>query len=316
MDFFDRLNPELKAQIELYPNTHYFDLDLFTNHPQQLHQQRLAFVKANPVAKPQNVLTSDIYIHSSLDNAPLRLHIYQHKENSTEQVLMYFHGGAYLYGLPEQADEFLYRLVDELKITIVAPCYRLAPEHQFPIPIQDGFDALTWLIENGKTQLNVNTERIGFYGVSAGGHLAAAVCQKAADENINNVKLQFLLYPVITNAMDSASVAEFTDIPFWNSTYGKISWKHFLGGENFEKSIKYADLLNYDNFENLPKTVIVTGELDPLRDEDIVYTQKLTQAKVPTELWVIPGVMHVFDRFKCAITEDFFQFTKKRLMDF
>lgn len=313
MDFFNRLNADLKSQVELYPNIHYFDMDLFANHPQKLHEQRISFVKNNPVPKPENIITSDIYIHSSLDNTPLRLHIYRHKESTNQQVLMYFHGGAYLYGLPEQADDFLYRLVEELKITIVAPCYRLAPQHPFPTPIQDGYDALQWLINNGKNELGIDNENIGIYGVSAGGHLAAALIQKAVDEGIHQVKLQFLLYPVITNQLNSPSMQEFTDIPFWNSTYSKISWKHFLGEDNLQKTLKYADLLAYDQFDKLPKTVIVACELDPLRDEGIAYAQKLTTAKVATELWLIPGAMHVFDRFNCSITEDFFRFNVSRL---
>ncbi len=316
MDFFDRLNTELKAQIDLFPNVHYFDLDLLRNNPQELHEQRVNFVSKNPTPKPKTIITSDIYIKSSLDDATLRLHIYRHEENNNKQVLIYFHGGGYLYGLPEQADEFLYKLVEELKITIVAPCYRLAPKYKFPIPIQDGYDALNWLIKNGEEHLDVDVNNIGVYGVSAGGHLAAAVCQKAADNNIDNIKLQFLLYPVITPQLNTSSMLEFTDIPFWNSTYAKISWEHFLGKENLQSNQKYVDLLNYKHFKKLPKTIIVACELDPLRDEDIAYGQKLVEAKVSTELWLIPGAMHVFDRFKCSITNEFIQFNINRLNSF
>ncbi len=316
MDFFDRLHPQLRAEVERFPEKHYFDLDLFTNNPGQLHQQRLEFIKANPVEQPEGVTTEDIFINSSIDQAPIRLHIYKKKNSSNKRVLIYFHGGGYLYGSPEQADEFLFKLSDELSITIVAPCYRLAPKFQFPLPIQDGYDAYEWLITNGQAKLNVDTKNIGILGASAGGHLAAAVAQKAVDNNLNQIALLLLLYPVITNLTNSPSMNEFTDIPFWNKTYADIAWQHLLGKERVNESLRYANLFNYDKFEKLPRTSIITCELDPLRDEGIAYAKRLMEAKVSTELWHIPGAMHVFDRYKNPLADEYYEFTAKRFREF
>lgn len=315
MNFFDRLHPELRIEIEKFPEKHYFDLQTLIHSPQQLHLARLATINSNPIPKPADIDVDDIFIKSSLDGEEIRLHIYKKVGSTNKQALIYFHGGGYLYGAPEQSDQFLFRLVSETGITIIAPCYRLAPKYQFPTPIQDGFDALLWIIDNGKKHLNIDTNNLIIYGASAGGHLAAAVCQKATDSGLKNIGLQFLLYPVITNLLSTKSMLEFADTPFWNKTYAEISWKHFLG-ENVNQSIRYADLFNYDKFYALPPAVIIAVELDPLRDEAINYAQTLVAHGVTTEVWLIPGAMHVFDRYKSKLTEDFFQFNLKTIANF
>jgi acetyl esterase len=316
MDFFKRLHPVLREEVNRFPEKHYFDMHLFENEPWKLQEQRLAFIENNPTPIPEGIIIEDIFIESSIDKYPIRLHVYKKKNSTSKKVVIYYHGGGYMYGLPEQADEFLFKLVEETGITIVAPCYRLAPQHQFPIPIQDGYDAYEWLLNNGEQKLNIDTKNTGILGASAGGHLAAAVSQKAVDNDLNHISLLFLLYPVVTNFTTSESMSEFVDIPFWNKTYADIAWQHLLGKDNVNKSVRYADLFNFDKFDELPRTIIITCELDPLRDEGMAYAQLLMKAKVNTELWNIPGTMHVFDRYKNPLADEYYDFAAKRLSDF
>lgn len=207
----------------------------------------------------------------------------------------------------------MFDIADSLNATIVSVDYRLSPQYKFPVPILDGFDALQWVASHGESQLGINPENITVFGASAGGHLAAAVTQMAADHYMENIKHQFLLYPVIHNRLDTPSMEEFTDAPLWNREYAQTAWQHFLGKENRDKSIKYADLTHYDNFVKLPSATIVACELDPLRDEDIEFAQLLYKAGVKTELWVIPGALHVFDLFDSPMNDEYKQFLMNRL---
>ncbi|WP_353959939.1 alpha/beta hydrolase fold domain-containing protein [Chryseobacterium tructae] len=172
---------------------------------------------------------------------------------------------------------------------------------------------MKWVIEAGESKLGVNPDHITVMGASAGGHLAAAVTQMAADQNINNINHQFLLYPVIHNRLNTSSMEEFTDSPLWSKRYAEIAWQHFLGKEKMAQSIIYSDLTYYHKFSALPSTTIIACELDPLRDEGIEFSQLLYQAGVATELWVVPGAVHVFDLFDCPLTDDYKKFLMNRL---
>lgn len=308
-----RINKELRNSMEKFPYLLEIDENIFLNHPEVIQEERREFTKNNSFKKPDHIAVKDIFIDSSVDDYQIRLHIYQPDDFDKDKMLLYFHGGGYVFGLPEQVDDQMFEIADRLKVTIVSADYRLSPQYRFPLPVLDGFDALKWIVDHGKDTLGVNPENITVFGASAGGHLAAAVTQMAVDQNIHNIKHQFLLYPVIHNRLDTPSMNEFTDSPLWNKKYGIIAWQHFLGKENKDKSIIYSDLTHYDNFSKLPQTTIVACELDPLRDEGIEFAQLLYQSKVQTELWVVPGAVHVFDLFDCLLTDEYNKFLLSRL---
>ncbi|MGE8552391.1 MAG: alpha/beta hydrolase [Chryseobacterium jejuense] len=309
----NRINKELRASIESVPYSLELDENIFLNAPEVIQKERIEFTKANPVKRPDHIKVKDIFIPSSVDGEEIRLHIYQPEKFNRNKTLIYFHGGGYVFGLPEQVDSQMFEIADGLQATIVSVDYRLTPQHKFPIPVLDGFDALKWVIDNGGPQLGIDSENLTISGTSAGGHLAAAVTQMAADQNIDNIKHQFLLYPVIHNGLNTPSMQEFTDSPLWSRKYAEIAWQHFLGKENRDKSITYSDLTHYRNFSALPQTTIVACELDPLRDEGIEFSQLLYQAGVATELWVVPGAVHVFDLFDCPLTNEYKKFMMSKL---
>ncbi|MBP2616415.1 alpha/beta hydrolase [Chryseobacterium jejuense] len=309
----NRINKELRESIESILYSLELDENIFFNAPEVIQKERIEFTKANPVTRPDHIKVKDTFIPSSMDGEKIRLHIYQPEKFNRNKTLIYFHGGGYVFGLPEQVDIQMFEIADGLQATIISVDYRLSPQHRFPIPVLDGFDALKWVIDNGEVQLGIDPENLTVSGASAGGHLAAAVTQMAADQDIDNIKHQFLLYPVIHNGLNTPSMREFTDSPLWSRKYAEIAWQHFLGKENMGKSFTYSDLTHYRNFSALPQTTIVACELDPLRDEGIEFSQLLYQAGVATELWVVPGAVHVFDLFDCPLTDEYKKFLMSKL---
>ncbi|MGG5208414.1 alpha/beta hydrolase [Chryseobacterium sp. MIQD13] len=310
---FNRIDKDLKKSIDNFPFSLEINEDEFLNNPGIIQKEKEMLAKDNPFKGPDNIMVKDILIKSSSDEHPIRLHIYQPKEFDKNRTIIYFHGGGYVFGLPEQVDKQMFEIAENLNATIISVDYRLSPQYKFPIPVLDGFDSLLWTIEHGAEQLGIDTDSVAVFGASAGGHLAAAVTQMANDKGIRNIKHQFLLYPVIHNKLDTHSMNEFTDAPLWNKKYAEIAWCHFLGNDNKDKSIKYADLIHYDNFSDLPRTTIIACELDPLRDENIAFSQLLYQAGVKTELWVIPGAVHVFDLFDSPLNDRYKEFLYSRM---
>ncbi|MDK3019580.1 alpha/beta hydrolase [Pseudodonghicola flavimaris] len=85
-------------------------------------------------------------------------------------VILYFHGGAYVFGTPETHMGLLARLSQLAALPAVLPRYRLAPEHPFPAALDDARAAYEALLARG-----VPAGRIVLGGDSAGGGLALAL---------------------------------------------------------------------------------------------------------------------------------------------
>lgn len=82
-------------------------------------------------------------------------------------------------------------------MVIVNVDYRLAPEYPYPTQIWDSWAGLKWVVANAK-EIGVDAERISIGGLSAGGHLAAALSLLARDEpGFPALKLQMLVVPAV-----------------------------------------------------------------------------------------------------------------------
>ena len=88
--------------------------------------------------------------------------------------MLYAHGGGFSVGGLLSCDHICRRLAVEAGVVVVSVEYRLAPEHPFPGPLQDGEDALDWLL-----QQDWDIDRLVVAGDSAGGNLAAALALSA-----------------------------------------------------------------------------------------------------------------------------------------
>lgn len=73
---------------------------------------------------------------------------------------------------------------------------RLAPEHKFPAGHRDGYAATQWAHDNA-SDFGGNTSLVAVAGDSAGGHVAAAICDMARDMGGPKTALQMLVYPMM-----------------------------------------------------------------------------------------------------------------------
>ena len=99
--------------------------------------------------------------------------------------------------------------------------YRLAPKHPFPIPTEDCYEALKWVVENAN-ELGIDKNNIGVGGDSAGGNLSAAMTLMVKDRKLDvNLKFQMLIYPFLDCSLSSSSSKKYIDTPVWNSKLSK-----------------------------------------------------------------------------------------------
>ncbi len=203
---------------------------------------------------------------------------------------LHMHGGGYLFGQPEGSDAMNLKICSELGAVVVSVDYRLAPEDKVPGPLNDCYAALAWLHNNAE-ELNVDADRIGIGGESAGGGMAAALGLMARDENEYAVCHQHLTYPMLDDRTGSDEhpgdplVGEFV----WRREYNQYAWDAYLG--DAPRRSPYVPART-ESLEGLPPTWMHTVTLDLFRDENIDYAKRLMAAGVPTELSVYSGACH------------------------
>lgn len=207
--------------------------------------------------------------------------------------LVYYHGGGFLFG----AAWYHYKLAKtyalEAACKVVFVQYRLAPKNPHPTPSEDCYAALEWTFENADS-LNIDDTKIAVGGDSAGGALAAAVCQMARDRGTKLPIFQLLVYPVTDRRMKTESCRKYTDTPMWNATLSTMMWKGYIQNDG-ASDISYASPMEAKSFDNLPNAYVETAEFDCLHDEGIAYAEALKSAGVAVDLNETEGTMHGFD---------------------
>jgi acetyl esterase len=206
-------------------------------------------------------------------------------------VLLYIHGGGFVVGSVLVEHDNAVILASTLETVVVSVEYRLAPEHPFPAALHDCFAALDWLCQHAK-ELGVDSARVGVYGSSAGGGLAAALALFCRDRGGPPLCFQFLAIPVLDDRLETTSMRTFIDTPEWNRPSAELSWAYYLGPAGAEDVSPYAAPARAKDLGNLPPAYISTMEFDPLRDEGILYALALLDAGVSVELHSYPGTFH------------------------
>ncbi len=210
--------------------------------------------------------------------------------------IFHIHGGGYVAGSAEPLAPTHRALVAALGCALVSVNYRLAPETVFPGAIEDCYAALGWLFGNAGA-MNVDPERIGVMGESAGGGLAAALALLARDRGEYALAFQHLIYPMLDDRTcvstdPSPTAGEFL-WPHHNNSFG---WSALLGHAPGAADVSpYAAPARGTDLAGLPATFIATGALDLFLEEDLGYAQRLMRAGVAVELHVYPGGFHGFD---------------------
>ena len=214
--------------------------------------------------------------------------------------LVYYHGGGFFFGGAGYHYKLAKQYALETPCKVVFVQYRLAPKNPHPTPAEDCYAALWWTFENAD-KLNVDKTKIAVGGDSAGGALAAAVCQMARDRGTDMPLFQLLVYPVTDRRMNYDSCRKFTDTPMWNAKLSVKMWQGYVQDEN-APDIAYASPMEAKIFENLPSAYVETTEFDCLHDEGIAYAEALRKAGVSVELNETRGMMHGFDIVEKAPT--------------
>jgi acetyl esterase len=207
-------------------------------------------------------------------------------------VLAYFFGGGWVLGSLETAEPLCRRLANAAACAVVSIAYRRAPEDPFPAAVEDCYAATCWVAEHGDGH-GLDATRLAVGGASSGGNLAAAVARLARDRGGPSLALQLLVYPPLDYRAATPSRHEPVERPFFGPEDVAWCWSHYLV-DPVDGESPSASPLRASDLGGLPPALVITAEVDPLRDEGELYAARLREAGVPTELVRFDGVMHGF----------------------
>jgi acetyl esterase len=252
----------------------------------EMHRKLIALDQPEEVTR-----VDDRLIPGDGNDIPVRVYTPADAVGGNAPLLIWLHGGGWVVGDLDTADATARALANRSGAVTVSVDYRLAPEHRAPAALEDCLAALTWCVENGEL-LGVDASRVAVGGDSAGGNLAACLCQRVRDDFGPDIDFQVLVYPVTDCTLSSGSMDENAEGYFL--TKATMEWfvAHYLGeGDPKHPAVSplYADTL-----AGLPPALVITAEFDPLRDEGEAYAAKLREAGVPVELVRYDGQIHGF----------------------
>jgi acetyl esterase len=176
---------------------------------------------------------------------------------------------------------------------VVAVDYRLAPEHRFPAAVEDAHVAMRWAFASAAA-LGADDCRIGVFGDSAGGNLAAVVAQLAAQGDGPAPVLQVLVYPATDCTRRRRSRELFGE--GFVLTNAQMNWfeANYLGDSREHASDPRASPLLAEDLSGLAPALVITAAFDPLRDDGEEYAKALRAAGTPATLRRFPGLTHAF----------------------
>ncbi|MPY60701.1 flavin-containing monooxygenase [Streptomyces spongiae] len=221
------------------------------------------------------------------DVSDARVRVYLPSAEGPLPAVVFCHGGGFISGSLDSVDPTCRRLAAENGVVVVSVDYRLAPEHPFPAATQDTFAALRWTHEH-IAEYGGDPARIAVMGESAGGNLAALAAIRARDEGIP-LAAQVLIYPTTDPESPGASHAEFAHGPFLTAATHDRFWGLYLGGAEVTEA---NAPLRAKSLAGTAPALVITSEIDLIRDEGQQYAQALAAADVPVEYQCFDGLIH------------------------
>lgn len=214
-------------------------------------------------------------------------------------VLVYFHGGGFTIGSIESHDTLCRTLAQRAHCAVLSVGYRLAPEHRFPVAVNDAWDAVQWLAAQ-RVALGLDPQRLALGGDSAGGTLATVCATLARDAGLP-VRLQLLFYPGCAARQQSPSHARYGQGLLLEQAHIEYFFGHYIAPE-LRDDWRFAPL-NTPDLEGVAPAWFGLAECDPLVDDGIAYADTLRAAGVAVELEIYRGVTHEFVKMGRALPE-------------
>ncbi len=237
----------------------------------------------------------DMQIDGPAGPVPLRVYWPLGYEDGALPTLVYVHGGGWVIADLDTYDASARALTNRAGCIVVSVDYRHAPEHPFPAAHDDVLAATRWVMAN-IAEMSGDPRRVAIGGESAGANMAVAACMSLLRERAPLPVFQLLVYPVTDlSRRNWPSFTEFRSAQPLNTAM--IDWfaRHLLTNSRDEADPRLSPLLAYPaELAELPTTLIITAENDPLRDQGEELGLRMVHSGVDCTTLRVEGVTHEF----------------------
>ncbi|MBC8364168.1 MAG: alpha/beta hydrolase [Actinobacteria bacterium] len=285
------MDPVLTAILEAFPMV-LDDLGSMT-----AQEVRAVFEQRDPPPGEEVASVEDLEVPGPQGPLPVRVYRPEGADDPDPgPVVVFFHGGGWVLGSIDSHDASCRGLANRTGAVFASVGYRLAPEHPYPAAADDCYAATRWVSDHA-TDLGVDPGRLAVAGDSAGGNLAAVVCQMARNRSGPAIAFQSLVYPVTDLDFDRwPSMDENADGPLL--TRDGMDWfaRHYVGSLPFTDD-PYAAPIRATDLSGLPPAHVSTAGHDPLRDEGAGYAEALAAAGVAVGYDNFATMIHGFVGF-------------------
>jgi acetyl esterase len=247
---------------------------------------------------PAGVTVETSTVRTPIHDIPIRT--YRSMPQAAATVL-YFHGGGFILGGLDSHDDVCAELSARTGYEVVSVDYRLAPEHLHPAAFDDAMSAFAWAA-------STRDRPILLCGDSAGGNLAAAVSH-ATRGHAKRAVGQVLIYPGLGGDGSTASYVTHAEAPML--TVRDLEFYNHIrtGGRDRGNDATLAPLADTD-FSNLPPTVLVTAQCDPLSSDGEAYRDRMTAAGGRATWFEEAGLVHGYLRARHTVARARSSFTR------
>ncbi|ORX43022.1 hypothetical protein DM01DRAFT_1340887 [Hesseltinella vesiculosa] len=211
-------------------------------------------------------------------------------------VIIYYHGGGFLMGNVDTHSLLSFGVCLRAQAVVVHVDYSMTPA-KYPTALNECYAALGWVLDHADL-IGADISKLVIMGDSAGGNLATSVTALAKDRGVQDIKVQVLLYPMLGLDFQTKSYETHKNnlsLPRYKMKY---LWQCYLTEEAKTDRFAVPQLATKEDLQGLPPTLVLSCEIDPLRDDSERYIQQLREAGVETV-----GTRY-FDQLHCFITNN------------
>lgn len=206
-----------------------------------------------------------------------------------DRVVVYFHGGGYSVGSVRSHRDLIARVARGVGRRVLAVDYRLAPEHPYPAPIEDGIRTLRWLEREG-----VPMDRVALAGESAGAGLCLATLLTLRDRGESLPRAAALISPWVDLEARGASFRENRRFDFVTRNAMLVYADRYVP-RHMRRDPLAAPI--HAALHGLPPILVQVGEVETLRDDGVTLARRIEEAGGRVELEVWTDMIHAFHVF-------------------
>lgn len=206
------------------------------------------------------------------------------KNLSSNKILVYFHGGAFIGGMVKQQWNTIAKIARLSDSRVIIPDYPLAPENNYK-------DAINMVSKNYAGILKTSlASDIAFIGDSAGGGLMLSFAMLLRNNGIQLPTKLIALSPWVDASMSNPTAATLEPLDPMIAVAGlKKAGEWWADGED---TTHYLISPLYGKMDGLPPIHIFAGTHDILQPDEKLFAEKAKASEIDTYYYEYPAMIH------------------------